>query len=119
MKNTLFIFLLFVIIVGNISCGKDQLERRLDGKWIEATPCYNSTCDTLIMSKDGSFDSYYSRGATYIKIDDYALEVTRNDGLVQDYRIKLSDDYETLTIYCFLHNFQGECAVDMTFTKIE
>lgn len=118
MKNTIFIILLFVVI-GNLSCGEDQLERRLDGTWIEVAPCYTSTCDTLTISQDGYFDSYYRNNATYTKIDDYAIEITRNDGVIEDLRIDLSDDHQTFTIYCFVHNFAGQCAVDMTFKKIE
>lgn len=119
MKNTIFIILSFIVI-SIISCKKNHLERSLDGTWIEVAPCYvTGKCDTLTMSKDGYFNSRYAKDASYDKIDDYALEITKQNGFVKDYRIALSDDYETLTIYCYVSNLVGDCAIDMTFKKIE
>lgn len=118
MKNTLFIILLFIVI-SSISCEKNRLERRLDGTWVEVEPCYGPTCDTLIMSKDGDFNSKFVGEVSYVKIDDHALEITRSNGAIRDYRIDLSDDYETLKIHCLATNIWNQCQSDITFNKIE
>jgi len=118
MKNILFIILSFIAI-SSISCEKNRLERRLDGTWVEVEPCFGSTCDTLIMTKEGSFNSQYIGEVTYVKIDDHALEITRSNGAIRDYRIDLSNDYETLKIHCLATNIWNECQADITFNKIE
>jgi len=116
MKNIKLIVLL-LILVGSYSCGKNELERRLDGVWLE-NPCQFSNCDTLTISKRGYFDSQSNTDASYTEIDANAITVIRDNGTIKDYRIAFSDDYRQLTIYCFGASLQGEC-INITFDKIE
>lgn len=118
MKNLQILIYTILVFVVFSSCGKNALERNLDGEWFEVTPCYTSNCDTLRISKDGDFKSNSHRSSTYVKIDAAALEVTKSDGFVKTYRIELDKDATTLTIYCFGPNLVGRCD-NITFIKNE